>query len=88
MMVFIARALAKPAIKYGLIALAVAGLLLAGALFYSSILNRGKREGENLVIDKVQSETIKATEKARTTREKAEDEVRRTPYDGNVDGLR
>lgn len=79
---------AKPAIRYGAIALAAALLFGAGVLVYNQILDRGKREGEGLVIGKVQTETIKATEKARETREKAEDEVRRTPYDSNVDGLR
>lgn len=84
----IAELFAKPAIKYGAIALAV--LLIAGGVTYvlSSYYGKGFTAGETKVIDAVQTDTINATEKARTDKEKTNAEVRDTPYDDRVDGLR
>lgn len=84
----VAAFLAKPAIKYAGIALLVVALIAAGFLGYHSIYSKGENAGAGEVKGAVQTETIKRTEKARETKEKADEEVRTTPYPDRVDGLR
>lgn len=80
--------LAKPFARPLLISLAVLAIGAAVALTLNSYYKKGEKAGESIVIEKVQTETIKRTEKARDTKEKADDAVRATPYDANVDSLR
>jgi len=79
---------AKPLVKYGALALAL--LMIAGVVAWvlNNQYNKGEASGETKVIDAVQTDTITKTEKARTDKEKADEEVRKTPYDDRVDGLR
>jgi hypothetical protein len=84
----IAEFFARPAIKYGAIVLAVL-LLIGGTLFaVGNIYGKGERAGASSVTTKVQTETIRKVDDARKAKEKADEEVRRTPYDDRVDGLR
>lgn len=84
----IAAFFARPAIKWGLIGLAVLALI-AGTLFIvNRIYSKGEQAGQTKVITDVQADTIKEVDKARQQKEKADEEVRRTPYDDRVDGLR
>lgn len=79
--------LAKPAVKYGLLgAVAVA---LAGIVVWvlRDEFAKGHRAGAAGVTGAVQTETIRAVEGARQEREKAREEVRKTPYDRRVDEL-
>jgi hypothetical protein len=76
--------LSRPA----LIAIA-AGLLIAatGAAVWF-IYHKGETAGAALVTTKVQGETIRTLDAARISKEKTDEEVRRTPYDDRADGLR
>jgi hypothetical protein len=65
---------------------ALAVVLVGGAITY--VYNKGERAGSADVKAAVQSETIKATEGARISKEKTDVEVIRTPYDDRADGLR
>jgi hypothetical protein len=80
--------LAKPAIKYAAIGLAILALI-AGALFYvDSVRRDGKKAGANEVIKDVQIETIKKTDEARKDKVEADETVRSKPIDSVIDGLR
>lgn len=73
------------------IELALAGGLLAAVLAAGAvawIYGRGERAGSSAVTSAVQSQTIQALDRARTTKEKADEDVQRTPYDDRADGLR
>lgn len=83
-----AAILAKPAVKYGLIALAVVILIGGTLLIVRNIYSKGEKAGEAGVTSAVQTETIRKVDDARKAKEKADEEVRRTPYDDRVDGLR
>lgn len=87
-MSFIAELFAKPAIKYGAILLGV--LAIAGGVVYfqTTWFNKGMASGEAKVTTAVEATTIKATEKARINKDKADAEVQATPFDDRVDGLR
>lgn len=80
--------LAKPAVKYAAIGIAI--LLLIGGTLYAvnRIYSKGETAGASVVTNAVQTETIKKIEDARQSKEKTDEEVRRTPYDDRVDGLR
>ena len=73
--------LAKPAVKYGVLVLAV--LAIAGFIYL-----KGERAGSSGVINAVQSESLKKLDAARKSKERTDEEVRRTPYDDRVDGMR
>lgn len=79
---------AKPAVKHGLIALAVLILIGGTLLIVRSIYSKGEKAGGAGVSSAVQTETIRKVDDARKAKEKADEEVRRTPYDDRVDGLR
>ena len=68
----------------------IAGLfavtLIGGGIAY--IYGEGKDAGTSAVKTEVQSKTIETLDAARTSKEKADEEVRRTPYGDRVDGLR
>lgn len=80
--------LAKPAVKYGLIAAAVLILIGGTLLIVRNIYSKGEKAGEAGVNSAVQTETIRKVDDARKAKEKADEEVRSTPYDDRVDGLR
>ena len=65
------------------------GLLVAaigGAILY--VYTKGETAGSSAVKDAVQSKTIETLNDARTAKEKADADVRATPYDQRVDGLK
>lgn len=68
----------------------IAGLavatLIGGGIAY--IYNKGETAGTSAVKTEVQSKTIETLDAARNAKEKADEEVRRTPYGDRVDGLR
>jgi len=66
----------------GLLAVA----LIGGGIAY--IYNKGESAGSSAVTGAVQSKTIETLDAARNAKEKADEEVRRTPYGDRVDGLR
>ena len=84
----IAAWLAKPAVKYGGIALLALGLVVGALLVVNHIYRKGETAGAGKVTGAVQSETIRKLEDARKSKEKTDEDVRRTPYDDRVDGLR
>lgn len=62
------------------------GVLVGGAVAY--IYDAGEDAGSAAVKTEVQSKTIETINSAREAKEKADSEVRSTPYEGRVDGLR
>lgn len=60
--------------------------LIGGGIAY--IYNKGETAGTSAVKTEVQSKTIETLDAARNAKEKADEEVRRTPYGDRVDGLR
>lgn len=74
--------------KYIVLAAAGIALLLGGLWLYHSIYSKGEKAGSSEVIKKVQTETVKAIERARTEKEKANEAVRSKPIDAVIDGLR
>jgi hypothetical protein len=79
---------AKPAVKYGAIALAIL-LLIAATLFaVNRIYGKGEDAGKAEVTTKVQEETIKKTDEARKDKVEADEEIRAKPIDAVIDGLR
>lgn len=81
---FLATPLAK-VVSVSLIALVLIG---GTAWLLRSEFSKGRKAGEAGVTSAVQTETIRQVEGARQQKEKADEEVRRTPYDDRVDGLR
>lgn len=59
--------------------------LVAGA---ARLYDAGEKAGAATVSGAVQAGTLRTLERARIEKEKTDEEVRRTPYDGRVDGLR
>lgn len=84
----IAAFFAKPAIKYGLIVLAVLGIAFAVWLALHGEFKKGEATGKATVTNAVQTETIKKIEDARQSKEKTDEIVRQTPYDDKVEGLK
>jgi hypothetical protein len=70
---------------YIIVGLATAALV-GGLILY--IFNKGEDAGSSAVKTEVQSKTIETMEGARAAKEKADADVRATPYEGRVDGLR
>ena len=65
---------------------AIAALaLIAGA---ARLYGAAEKAGAAAVGSAVQTETIRTLERARIEKERTDEEVRRTPYDDRVDGLR
>lgn len=87
-MTAIATWFAKPAVRYGLIAIAVLILIAGTAWTLRNQFSEGKKAGAAAVTTTVQLETIKAQENARREKEQIDEKVRSTPYDDRVDGLR
>lgn len=63
-----------------------AAVLIGGGAIY--LVNKGEEMGTAAVTGAVQSKTIETLDAARNSKEKADEEVRRTPYGNRVDGLR
>lgn len=80
--------LGRPLFKYGLLALAVVGLVIGVVLYIDGVRRDGKKAGAAEVTTAVQGETIKQTEKARQDKEKANEAIRDKPLDAVIDGLR
>lgn len=78
---------AKPLIKYGAIALVLLGLVGFALWYIDDVRDEGAEAGASTVINEVQAETIKKLHEAQQSKEKTDEEVRRTPYDDRVDGL-
>jgi hypothetical protein len=79
---------AKPAVKYGAIALAIVGLIVIVVLYLDNVRDEGKKAGAAEVTGAVQTETIKKLDEARTDKAKSDEKIRNTPIDGVIDGLR
>lgn len=79
---------AGPAGKWILRAVVLAAVVAAAIAVLRGEFRKGERAGKAEVVDAVQSETIRQTEKARIEKEKINEGVRRTPFDDRVDELR
>lgn len=80
--------LARPLVRYGIL-VAIGAALVFGTMFVMrSEYNKGATAGGDKVKTAVQGETIKKLDDARTRKEKIDEEVRRTPLDDRIDGLR
>lgn len=66
----------------------IGALVAVGLLGIVYIYNEGRDAGSSAVTGAVQSRTIEAIDAARSAKETADEEVRRTPYGDRVDGLR
>jgi hypothetical protein len=69
--------------------IAVAAAVLftaAGGLWL--VYRKGETAGAADITTRVQSEAIRTLDAARISRERTDEEVRRTPYDDRADGLR
>lgn len=62
-----------------------AAVLIGGAIAY--IYDKGETAGSSAVKTEVQSKTIETLDAAREAKEKADADVRATPYKEKVDGL-
>jgi hypothetical protein len=71
-----------------LIALFAVALIAATGTAVSLVYRKGETAGAARVTTKVQSETIRTLDAARISKERTDEEVRRTPYDDRADGLR
>ncbi len=60
-------------------------VLLSGAW---TIYGKGESAGKADIKSALQTETIRTLDDGRISKEKTDEEVVRTPYDGRVDGLR
>lgn len=80
--------LAKPAVKYGAIVLAVAGLVIGTGLVINHIYRKGETAGAGAVTGAVQKKTIETIDSGRKDKEAADEKTRTTPFDERVDGLR
>lgn len=69
-----------------IIAAGLAVTLAGGAALY--LFKKGEAAGSTAVTSAVQTKTIETMGKAREAKERADAEVRATPYEGRVDGLK
>ncbi len=70
------------------VAIAATALIAAGASGAWLVYRKGETAGAAAIGTAVQTRTVKALDAARSSKEKADDQVRRTPYGDRVDGLR
>jgi hypothetical protein len=71
--------------------IAAFGIVAAIAVTVGMFLHfydKGEQAGEAKVTGAVQSKTIETLDAARGAKEKADADVRATPYEGRVDGLK
>lgn len=68
--------------------MAILALISGTLIVVGNIYGKGKKSGEAGVSSVVQTEAIRQVDGARKQKENADGEVRRTPYDDRVDGLR
>ncbi len=61
-------------------------LVLLGSYFY--VYHKGEKSGGATTTNSVQSDAIKKQDAARISKENTDEQVRNTPYDKRVDGLR
>lgn len=84
----VAAFFAKPAAKYGAIALGVLLLIAATVFVIDRIYSKGEEAGAGKVTGAVQTETIKKLDEARKEKAKTDEKVRSAPIDSVIDGLR
>lgn len=77
--------LAKPAFKYGAMALAVVGLIVVVVLYIDGVRRDGKKAGAAEVTGAVQTETIKKLDEARKEKARTDEKNRNTPIDELID---
>lgn len=73
--------------KYGAVALALVALIGGVLLYLNSVETKGREAGKAIVTDAVKTETIKKTNDAVKAKDKADDEVGKTPYNDLVNNL-
>ncbi len=73
-------------IKLYIIVAGLAVVLIGGAFLYA--FQKGETAGSGAVTSAVQSKTIETLDAARKAKEKADADVRETPYSGRVDSLK
>lgn len=83
----VASFLAKPLVKYGLIALAVVAVLVLVVRYIDGVRSDGKSAGRNEVITKTQENTIVEIERARTETEAERDKIDKTDRDRLIEQL-
>jgi len=83
----IATFFAKPLVKYGAVALATVALIGGVLLYLNSVENKGRAAGKAEVTGAVQADTIKKTQDAVKAKDKADDDVSKTPYRDLIDNL-
>ena len=83
----VAAFLAKPAVKYGAIALAIVGMIVVVVLYLDGVRSDGKKAGAAEVTGAVQTETIKKVDEARKEKAKTDEKIRNAPLDSVIDGL-
>lgn len=69
-----------------IVAAGLAVVLAGGAILY--VYHRGEAAGSSSVTSAVERKAVETIDKARKTKEQADEDVRRTPYDDRADGLR
>lgn len=84
----VAAFLAKPLVKYGLIALVVVGLVVGTGLVINHIYKKGETAGAGAVTGAVQKKTIETIDSGRKDKEAADEKTLTTPFNDRVDGLR
>ncbi len=73
--------------RYWPIAIAILIVIGVGISYYF-VYGKGEKAGAAGVTNAVQTDAIKKQDAARISKEKTDEEVRNTPYDKRVDGLR
>jgi hypothetical protein len=84
----IAAWFAKPLVKYGAIALGILALIVGVVIYLDSVRNEGRKAGAADVTTKVQEKALQELDAARKSKEKTDEEVRKTPYDDKLEGLK
>ncbi|MCW5737795.1 MAG: hypothetical protein KIS73_26985 [Enhydrobacter sp.] len=69
-----------------LIGVGLAAVLIIGGI--RALMNASERASASEVKAKVSAETVRTLDDARISKERTDEEVRRTPYDDRADGLR
>ena len=69
-----------------LIGVGLAATLIIGGI--RALMDASERAGASEVKAKVSAETVRTLDDARISKERTDEEVRRTPYDDRADGLR
>lgn len=87
-MTWISSMAAKPAVKFGAIALVALALVGGTVWVLRGEFSKGEKAGAAGVTNAVQTETIRRTNEALQDKERANEKARDTPIDSVIDGLR